>query len=78
LRRLVEQVSYGHSDGRVQNKAEFVDGAMTRKATFKSLDFPELRSPLPTGTKGSNFAPSATEPASSGQTGKLGFGLALA
>ena len=40
---LAEQVSYGHSDGRIQNKAEFVDGTMTRKATVKSLDFPELK-----------------------------------
>jgi ketosteroid isomerase-like protein len=36
------QLSYGHSDGRVQNKAEFIDGVMTRKATVKSLTFPEL------------------------------------
>ena len=40
---IAEQVSFGHSDGRVQNKAEFVDGTMTRKATVKSLDFPELK-----------------------------------
>ena len=32
-----EQLSYGHSDGRVQNKAEFIDGVMTRKALVKSL-----------------------------------------
>ncbi len=33
LERLsADQLSYGHSDGRVQNKAEFVDGVMTRKA----------------------------------------------
>lgn len=38
-----DQVSYGHSDGRVQNKAEFVDGVVTRKATVKSIDFPELK-----------------------------------
>lgn len=38
-----DQISYGHSDGRVQNKAEFVDGVMTRKATVKSIDFPELK-----------------------------------
>jgi ketosteroid isomerase-like protein len=37
-----EQLSYGHSSGKVQNKAEFVDGVMTRKAVVKSLDFPEL------------------------------------
>jgi ketosteroid isomerase-like protein len=37
-----EQVSYGHSDGRVQTKAQFIDGVMTRKAIVKSLSFPEL------------------------------------
>src|SRR5689334_9288923 len=37
------QVSYGHSDGRVQNKAEFIDGVMTRKPVQKSLTFPELK-----------------------------------
>jgi Domain of unknown function (DUF4440) len=38
-----DQVSYGHSDGRVQNKAEFVDGVVNRKAVAKSIDFPELK-----------------------------------
>jgi ketosteroid isomerase-like protein len=37
-----DQLSYGHSDGKVQTKAEFVDGVVTRKATVKSLTFPEL------------------------------------
>jgi len=37
------QLSYGHSDGRVQSKAEFIDGVMTRKAVVKSIDFPELK-----------------------------------
>jgi hypothetical protein len=37
------EISYGHSDGRVQNKAEFIDGVMTRKQTQKSLTFPELK-----------------------------------
>ena len=32
-----EQLSYGHSDGRVENKAQFIDGVMTRKAIVKSL-----------------------------------------
>jgi ketosteroid isomerase-like protein len=36
------QLSYGHSDGRVQNKAQFIDGVITRKAIVKSLTFPEL------------------------------------
>ncbi|MGB9646463.1 MAG: nuclear transport factor 2 family protein [Stellaceae bacterium] len=44
LERLTaDQLSYGHSDGRVQNKAEFVNGVMTRKATVKSLTFPDLK-----------------------------------
>jgi ketosteroid isomerase-like protein len=37
------QVSYGHSDGRVENKAEFINGVMTRKQVVKSLAFPELK-----------------------------------
>jgi ketosteroid isomerase-like protein len=37
-----DQLSYGHSSGKVQNKAEFVDDVVTRKAVVKSLDFPEL------------------------------------
>jgi ketosteroid isomerase-like protein len=36
------QLSYSHSDARLQNKAEFIDGAMTRKATVKSLEWPEM------------------------------------
>src|SRR6266849_3421970 len=37
-----EQLSYSHSDARLQNKAEFIDGVMTRKATVKSLEWPEM------------------------------------
>jgi hypothetical protein len=36
------QLSYGHSSGKVQNKAEFVDGVVSSKAVIKSLDFPDL------------------------------------
>jgi ketosteroid isomerase-like protein len=44
LERLTaDQLSYGHSDGRVQNKPEFITGVMTRKATVKSLTFPDLK-----------------------------------
>ena len=44
LERLTaDQLSYGHSDGRVQNKLEFIDGVVTRKATVKSLTFPDLK-----------------------------------
>jgi hypothetical protein len=44
LERLTaEQLSYGHSAGRVQDKAEFINGVMTRKAIVKSLTFPDLK-----------------------------------
>jgi len=32
-----EQLSYGHSDGKVENKAQFIEGVMTRKAIVKSI-----------------------------------------
>jgi ketosteroid isomerase-like protein len=32
------QVSYGHSDGRVQNKAEFVDALVSRQSVFTKID----------------------------------------
>ena len=38
-----DQVSYGHSDGRVETKEQFINGVMTRKAVVKSLAFPELK-----------------------------------
>ena len=37
------QISYGHSDGRVENKEQFINGVMTRKQRVKSLTFPELK-----------------------------------
>jgi ketosteroid isomerase-like protein len=37
-----DQLSYGHSSGKVQTKAEFVDGVVTSKAIVKSITFPEL------------------------------------
>src|SRR5262249_31632340 len=32
-----DQLSYGHSDGRVETKAQFIEGVMNRKAILKSL-----------------------------------------
>ena len=32
-----DELSYGHSDGRVETKAQFINGVMTRKATLKAL-----------------------------------------
>jgi ketosteroid isomerase-like protein len=37
------ELSYGHSSAVVQNKAEFIDGVMTRKGVVKSIEFPELK-----------------------------------
>ena len=37
------QLSYGHSGGRVETQAEFINGVMTRKGVVKSLAFPELK-----------------------------------
>jgi hypothetical protein len=37
------QLSYGHSDGRVETKDEFINAVMTRKQVVKSIDFPELK-----------------------------------
>jgi hypothetical protein len=37
-----EQLSYSHSDAHLEDKAKFINAIMTRKAVFKSLDFPDL------------------------------------
>jgi hypothetical protein len=34
---FADQLSYGHSDGRVQTKAEFVDALVNGKSVFKSI-----------------------------------------
>ena len=40
---FADQVSYGHSDGRVESKDQVINGVMNRKAVVKSIDFPELK-----------------------------------
>jgi hypothetical protein len=37
------ELTYGHSSAVVQDKPTFIDGVVNRKATVKSLDFPELK-----------------------------------
>jgi hypothetical protein len=37
------QISYGHSDGRVETKEQFINAVMTRKQVVKSLEFPDLK-----------------------------------
>jgi ketosteroid isomerase-like protein len=36
------QISYGHSDGRVETKDQFITAVLNRKQTVKSLAFPDL------------------------------------
>ena len=36
------QLTYSHSDGRIEDRAQFIKGVMDRKATVKSLEYPEL------------------------------------
>ena len=38
-----DHISYGHSDGRVESKEQFIKGVLTRKQVVKSLAFPELK-----------------------------------
>ena len=37
-----EELSYSHSDAHLEDKTKFINAIMTRKAVFKSLEFPEL------------------------------------
>jgi len=37
------QISYGHSDGRVETKEQFIHAVTTRKQVVKWLAFPELK-----------------------------------
>jgi hypothetical protein len=37
------ELSYGHSSAVVQDQPTFIDGVVNRKATVKSLDFPDLK-----------------------------------
>src|SRR3954447_8638349 len=36
------QLTYSHSSGRIEDKAQFIKGVMDRKGALKSLEFPEL------------------------------------
>src|SRR4051794_31610612 len=36
------QLTYSHSNGRLEDKAQFIKGVMDRKSTLKSLEFPDL------------------------------------
>ena len=36
------QLTYSHSSGRIEDKAQFIKGVMDRKSTLKSLEFPDM------------------------------------
>jgi ketosteroid isomerase-like protein len=44
------ELTYGHSSAVVQDKTAFIDGVVNRKATVKSLEFPELKMAVSSGT----------------------------
>lgn len=41
-----ENLSYGHSAGKIENKAEFVGAIMARKAVVKSLQFTDQKNDI--------------------------------
>ena len=38
-----DQISYGHSDGRVETKDQFITAVLNRKQVVKSLAYPDLK-----------------------------------
>jgi ketosteroid isomerase-like protein len=36
------QLTYSHSNGRIEDREQFINGAINRKSTTKSLEYPEL------------------------------------
>ena len=55
-RIFADRLSYGHSDGRVQTKAEFIDALVNGKSVFKSI-FAVQPDPLPGGRYRDRTAP---------------------
>ena len=37
------QLTYSHSDARIEDKEKFISGVMGRKAAVKSLDYPDMK-----------------------------------
>jgi ketosteroid isomerase-like protein len=40
--KTLPQLTYSHSDGRIEDKAKFIEGVMNRKSTVKSMEYPDL------------------------------------
>ena len=40
---MTPQISYGHSDGRVENREQLINGTLNRKQVVKSLTYPDLK-----------------------------------
>ena len=40
---VADQLSYGHSSGAVQNKADFVDVIVSKKTVYKSINLTEIK-----------------------------------
>jgi hypothetical protein len=50
-----EQMSYGHSAGKIQTKAEFIAEATNGKSTWKSLEFSDVKNSVVGGNAISRF-----------------------
>ena len=69
-----DNMSYGHSAGRIENRAEFVAAVLARKAVVKSLQFTEPKQAI-TGNSAiaRHFYESESEEA--GKTSKIKIGV---
>jgi ketosteroid isomerase-like protein len=69
-----DKLSYGHSSGVVQDKAEFIDGVVNRKGTLKSLSFPDLKVTL-AGTSAISRHRYVSESEADGKTTNVDIGI---
>ena len=71
-----DALTYGHSSGRVQNKAEFIAGATDPKTTWKSITFIDQTNQVAGSNAMSRFIFTG-ENESEGKTSSLKFGVLI-
>ena len=71
-----DDVTYGHSSGVIQNKAEFVAGATSGKTTWKSISFENLANHVTGDTAYTRFM-FVGENESGGKSNSLRFGTVM-
>jgi hypothetical protein len=70
------QMSYGHSAGKIQTKAEFIADASSGKSTWKSLDFSDVKNSVAGGNAISRFMLTG-ETESEGKTTAVKIGVLM-